>query len=383
MKRPVYLDHHATTPIDERVLAEMLPFLKEKFGNPSSIDHFYGNEALQAVSNARSKVADLIGAEPEEIIFTSGATESNNLALFGVAQQYKEKGDHIIACVTEHKAVLDSCKRLEKMGYAVSYISVNSKGEIDLAELKKQIKPKTILISIMAANNEIGVIAPLVEIGAIAHSHNIFFHTDAAQAFGHIPLNVNEMKIDLMSISGHKIYGPKGVGALYIRRKDPLVKVTPILYGGGHEKGIRSGTLNVPSIIGLGKAAEIAKQEMKEENRRLKKLTEKLYNGISTKIKVAINGETDDKLSHNLNLYFEGIDAKALINEVKDHVAISAGSACTTNEVKPSHVIIALGYGEERAYSSVRFGLGRFTTEEEVEKTIEVMTKAATKIKNL
>jgi len=383
MKKPIYLDHHATTPLDSRIFDEMEPFFREKFGNPSSIDHSYGNEALEAVNIARNQVAALINADVDEIIFTSGATESDNLAIMGVAQQYNDKGNRIITCVTEHKAVLDTCHRLEKLGYKVSYLKVNSSGAIDLDELEGQITPQTILISVMAANNEIGVVAPLAKIGKIARLHNIFFHSDAAQAFGHIPLDVNEMKIDLMSISGHKIYGPKGIGVLYVRRKDPQVKLTPLFYGGGHEKGMRSGTLNTPGIVGLGKAAAIAKQEMDEESKRLKTLAERLYKGINSKVKVEINGDAKHKLSHNLNLYFEGIDAKALINEVKDYVAISAGSACTTNDVKPSHVIFALGYGEDRAYSSVRFGLGRFTTEEEIEKTIDVVTKAALKIKNL
>lgn len=383
MTRPIYLDHHATTPIDKRVLAEMLPFFKEKFGNSSSTDHFYGNQALRAVNDARTKVAALIGAEPEEIIFTSGATESDNLALFGVAQQYRSKGNHIITCVTEHKAVLDSCKRLEQTGYRVTYLGVSKQGEVSLEALSNAITKETILISLMAANNEIGITAPLAEIGKIAHSHGVLFHTDAAQAFGHIPLDVRSMNIDLMSISGHKIYAPKGVGALYVRRKDPLVKITPLLYGGGHEKGLRSGTLNVPAIVGLGKAAEVAKSEMAREQQRLKKLAQRLREGISKNVAIEVNGGTDHRLAHNLNLFFEGVDAKALINEVKERVSISAGSACTTNEVKPSYVIIALGYGEDRAYSSVRFGLGRFTTQEEIDKTVEVITRAALKIRNL
>jgi cysteine desulfurase len=383
MLRPIYLDHHATTPVDKRVLKSMLPYFNEKFGNSSSIDHIYGNESLSAVNEARKQVSDLINAEPEEIIFTSGATESDNLAIFGTAHQQKEKGNHIITCITEHKAILDSCKKLESEGFDVSYLKVDQKGIFNLDELDKLITPKTILISLMAANNEIGTIAPLKKIGEIAHKHGVIFHTDAAQAVGHISINVEEMKIDLMSISGHKIYGPKGVGALYVRRKDPHVKLIPLVFGGGHEKGLRPGTLNVPAIVGLGEASRLAKEEMVGANKRLKKLTQKLYLGITSAIKVEINGSTEDRLSHNLNLYFEGIDAKALINEVKDVVAISAGSACNSDDVTPSHVILALGYDKDRAYSSVRFGLGNSTTEGDIEKTIEVITKAVDKLKNL
>lgn len=383
MKRPIYLDYHATTPLDKRVLKAMLPYFCDKFGNASSKDHIYGNEALSSINLAREQIAHLICCEPEEIIFTSGATESDNLALFGIAEQLKNVGNHIITCKTEHKAVLDSCKRLELLGFEVTYLSVNQNGEIDIKKLEQKITNKTILISIMAANNEIGTIAPLTEIGEIAHKHNVIFHTDAAQAFGHIPIDVEEMKIDLMSISGHKIYGPKGIGALYIRNKSPLVKLTPIIYGGGHEKGLRSGTLNVPSIVGLGEAARIANEELSDISDKLKKLTSRLYQGISAKVKVEMNGNSKNKLSHNLNLYFEGVEGKALINEVKESIAISAGSACSSNDVKPSHVLMALGYGEDRAYSSVRFGLGKKTTEKEIDITIHTITEAVKKLKSL
>jgi cysteine desulfurase len=380
MSDPIYLDHHATTPLDPQVLETMLPFYKDKFGNASSIDHSYGNDALAAVNTAREKIGGVIHAESEEIIFTSGATEADNLALFGVAQQHKDKGSHIITCVTEHKAILDSCKKLESMGFDISYLPVDVNGCIDLKELEDLITPKTILISIMAANNEIGTIAPLKEIGKLAHEKGVLFHTDAAQAFGHIPLDVKDMNIDLMSISAHKIYGPKGIGALFIKRS---IKLQPITYGGGHERGLRSGTLNVPGIVGLAKAAEIAHKEMNQTSNKLQMLSEKLYKGIAAKVKVEKNGDTQHKLTHNLNLFFEGIDAKALINEVKDDVALSAGSACTSEDVNPSHVIIALGYDEDRAFSSIRFGLGRFTTEKDIDKVVNVIAQAATKLKNL
>jgi len=373
MNMPIYLDHHATTPIDPAVLEAMLPYFKEQFGNPSSIDHRYGNQALQAVEAAREAIARLIKAEPEEIIFTSGATEADNLALFGVV----EAGQHVITCTVEHKAVLDPCKHLKAVGCAVSYLEVNQNGEIDLGALEEAITDKTALISVMAANNEIGTVSPLKEIGSIAALRGVLFHTDAAQAFGHIPLDVKEMNINLMSLSGHKIYGPKGIGALYVRRG---MKLKPLLYGGGHERGIRSGTLNVPGIVGLGKAAEIA--DMKDEH-RIAKLTKRLYEGISKQVAVEVNGNAKHKLAHNLNVYFEGVEAKALINEVKDEIAISAGSACTTNDVRPSHVLKAIGCSDERAYSSIRFGLGRYTTEEEIDKTIEVITKTVIKLRSL
>ncbi len=383
MERPIYLDHHATTPMDKRVFKAMSPYFCEKFGNPSSIDHIYGNEALVAVKEAREHIADLIGCEPEEIIFTSGATESDNLAVFGVARQLRDKGNHVITCIAEHKAILDSCKKLEDEGFEVTYLKINKDGEIDLKELEEKITPQTVLISIMSANNEVGTIAPLKEIGELAEKKGILFHTDGAQAFGHFSINVKDMKINLMSISGHKVYGPKGIGALYVQNKNPLVRLVPIIYGGGHERGLRSGTLNVPSIVGLGEAARISKAEMKESAERLRKLTQRLYEGISSEVQVEINGQSENKLSHNLNLFFEGIEAKALINEVKDVIAISAGSACNSNDVKPSHVLMALGYDEDRAYSSVRFGLGRETTEKDIEITIKTIIDAVNKLNNL
>lgn len=383
MERPIYLDHHATTPMDGRVLTEMLPYFCEKFGNASSIDHIYGNEAQSAINKARVQVADMINCEPEEIIFTSGATESDNLAIFGIAEKMKDKGNHIITTKIEHKAILDSCKHLESLGYEVTYLAVNKDGEIDLDELKKSITPKTILITIMSANNEVGTIAPIKEVGDIAHKNNILFHTDSAQAYGHIPLDVKSMNIDMMSISGHKIYGPKGIGALYVRNKNPLVKIAPIIFGGGHEKGFRSGTLNVPSIVGLGKASELAKAEMSESAERISKLRDKLFEGISSKVKVEINGNSKNKLPHNLNLYFEDVDAKALINEVKDDLAISTGSACNSEDVSPSHVLIAMGLDEERAFCSIRFGLGKRTIKRDIDITITKIIEMVTKLRSL
>ena len=383
MKNPIYLDHHATTPVDKRVLEAMMPYFNEKFGNASSIDHTYGNEALAAVGSSREQISELIHCKPEEIIFTSGATESDNLALFGTAQQLKNKGNHIITCKTEHKAILDACNKLESLGFKITHLNVNSDAEIMIEELEKAITPKTILISIMAANNEVGTIHPLKEIGELAHKKNVLFHTDAAQAFGHIPIDANKLGIHLMSISGHKTYGPKGIGALYVRKENPFVKLTPIIYGGGHERGLRSGTLNVPSIVGLGKASEIAEAEMEQTSTKLKKLTSKLYDKISSKVNAEINGNSENKLSHNLNLFFEGIEAKALINEIKEVLAVSAGSACTSEDVKPSHVLLAMGFDENRAYSSVRFGLGKTTTEQEINIAAESIADAINKINNL
>ncbi|RJQ15771.1 aminotransferase class V-fold PLP-dependent enzyme [Candidatus Woesearchaeota archaeon] len=383
MNRPIYLDHHATTPIDKRVIDIMLPYFYEKFGNASSIDHVYGNEAVSAVNKAREQLAHDIGCHSEEIIFTSGATESDNLAIFGVARILKEKGNHIITCVTEHKAILDSCKQLENEGFNITYLKVNQDGEINLKELENVITPKTIMISIMAANNEVGTIAPLKQIGLIAHKNNILFHTDAAQSFGHIPLNVKELSIDLMSISAHKIGGPKGIGALYVSNDKPLVKIMPLIYGGGHEKGMRSGTLNVPGIVGLGEASRLAHEEMKITEIKLEKLRNKLYNGISSQCTVKINGNSKNKLNHNLNISFENIDAKALINEIKNELAVSTGSACNSNDVKPSHVLLSLGFDEERAFSSIRFGLGKTNTEEQIDFAITEIIKAVNKLSNL
>lgn len=384
IKTPIYMDYHATTPVDPRVLDAMLPYFNQEFGNAASIDHIYGSRAAEAVEEARKQIAHKINAKPEEIIFTSGATESDNLALLGVAEQNSDKGDHIITCVTEHKAVLDSCKRLEKLGKSVTYLPVDSFGMVDTAAVKDAITDRTILISIMAANNEVGTIAPIAEIGKIAHKHGVLFHTDAAQAAGHIPIDVEAMNIDLMSISAHKIYGPKGIGALYVRRRNPKVNVAPIIFGGGHERGLRSGTLNVPGIVGFGKALEIAEKEMKAEESRFRKWTANMLGSFQQAFSgVELNGHPIQRLAHNLNVSFEGIESKALLHLLRSDLAISAGSACTTAIVAPSHVLLALGINAEKAHSAVRFGFGRFNKEEEIEYATERVIWAVSKLKRL
>lgn len=366
LKFPIYLDHHATTPVDPRVLQEMLPYFSEKFGNASSMDHSFGYDASVAIELARDKIANAIGARHEEIVFTSGATESDNLAIIGTMEKYKDKGNHLITCVTEHKAVLDTAKHLETLGKKVTYLPVNQYGEIDLDLLRKSITDRTILISIMAANNEIGTIAEIEEIGKIAHEKGVIFHTDAAQAVGHIPIDVEKMNIDMMSMSAHKMYGPKGVGALYIRSRNPRIKPYSIIFGGGQERNIRSGTLNVPGIIGFGKALEIASREMNVENERFNSwISEMLHKFENTGGK--LNGHPTKRLSHNLNVYFKDVEGKAIINSVSSKIAISAGSACTTQIVEPSHVLLALGSNEDRAHSSIRIGLGRFNTKQEID----------------
>jgi len=366
LKFPIYLDHHATTPVDPRVLEEMMPYFTGKFGNASSLDHPYGYEASVAVEAAREKIANAIGARHDEIIFTSGATESDNLALIGTMEKYKDRGDHLITCVTEHKAVLDTARHLESLGKKVTYLPVNEYGEINLEQLKESITDKTVMISIMAANNEIGTIADVAEIGKIAHDRDVIFHTDAAQAVGHIPIDVEKMNIDLMSFSAHKMYGPKGIGALYIRSIKPRVKPEPIVFGGGQERNIRSGTLNVPGIVGFGKAIEIASKEMYSENEKFKKFSEQILTAFE-KIGGELNGHPIKRLSHNLNVYFEGVASKAIINSISSKIAISAGSACTSQVVEPSHVLMALGFKEEQVHSSIRIGVGRFNTQEEID----------------
>lgn len=366
IKFPIYLDHHATTPVDPRVLEEMLPYFTENFGNASSSDHSFGYDASVAVENAREKVAKACGAKHDEIIFTSGATESDNLALIGTMEKYQDRGNHLITCVTEHKAILDTARHLESLGKMVTYLPVNEYGEIDLELLKKSITEKTVMISIMAANNEIGTIANLEKIGKIAHDSNVIFHTDAAQAVGHIPVDVERMSIDLMSISAHKMYGPKGIGALYIRSMKPRIKPEPIMFGGGQERNIRSGTFNVPGIVGFGKAIEIAKQEMVPEEERFRKWTDSMLSSFQD-IGGELNGHPTKRLAHNLNVHFKGIESKAIINSISKKMAISAGSACTTQIVEPSHVLLALGHDEERAHSSIRIGIGRFNTEPEID----------------
>lgn len=378
------MDYHATTPVDQRVLDTMVPYFNQEFGNAASIDHIYGSRAAETVEKARKQIAQTINAKPEEIIFTSGATESDNIALLGVAEQNSDKGDHIITCVTEHKAVLDSCKRLEKLGKSVTYLPVDMFGMVDTAAVEDAITDHTILISIMAANNEVGTIAPIAEIGKIAHKHGVIFHTDAAQAVGHIPIDVEAMNIDLMSISAHKIYGPKGVGVLYVRRRNPKVNVAPIIFGGGHERGLRSGTLNVPGIVGFGKALEIAEKEMKAEDSRFRKWTANMLGSFQQAFGGSeLNGHPSKRLAHNLNVSFEGIESKALLHLLRSDLAISAGSACTTAIVAPSHVLTAMGIDEKKAHSAVRFGLGRFNTEEEIEYAIERVIWVVSKLKRI
>ena len=366
IKFPIYLDHHATTPVDPRVFEAMTPYFTENFGNASSLDHPYGHDASVAVQKARETIANAIGANVAEIIFTSGATESDNLALIGVMERNKEKGNHLITCATEHKAILDTAHHLESLGYKVTFLPVDEFGQINLESLKEAITEQTILISIMAANNEIGTIADIAEIGKITHENGVLFHTDAAQAVGHFPIDVQKMNIDLMSFSSHKIYGPKGIGALYVRSLSPRVKIDSIVYGGGQERNIRSGTLNVPGIVGFAKAIEIAQKEMEQENTKFKKWMGLMLAKLS-EAGAKLNGHPEKRLAHNLNVRFDGIESKAIINSVSKKIAISAGSACTTQVVEPSHVLLALGLSEDQTHSSIRVGCGRFNTEEEIQ----------------
>lgn len=379
----IYLDHHATTPLDKRVLEYMMPYFVEKFGNASSLDHTFGYDASVAVEMARDKVAQAISARHDEIVFTSGATEADNMALVGAMQKYNDKGDHLITCTTEHKAVLDTARYLEEhLGKKVTYLKVDNYGKIDLEELENSITEKTVLVSIMAANNEIGTISDIADIGKITRKHNVLFHTDAAQAVGHIPIDVNSMNIDLMSISAHKMYGPKGVGALYIRGINPRVRLNSIVHGGGQERNIRSGTLNVPGIVGFGKAAEIATKEMNAESKRFKVWTDKMLKSFE-QIGGKLNGHPDERLSYNLNVCFPGIEGKAIINSISKEIAISAGSACTAQTVEPSHVLLALGYDEDHAHSSIRIGIGRFNTEQEIDSCIDVIVNSVQTLKEI
>ncbi len=371
VKTPIYMDNHATTPVDPRVLEVMLPYFTEKFGNAASRSHAFGWEGEAAVDAARQQVAKLIhAASPREIVFTSGATESDNLAIKGVADAYKDKGNHIITCVTEHKAVLDSCKTLQKHDYQVTYLPVNRDGMIDLGQLRQAITDKTILISLMAANNEVGVVSPVKEIGRIAKEKGILFHSDATQAVGKIPINVAEMGIDLLSLTAHKMYGPKGVGALYVRASHPRVKLTPGIDGGGHERGMRSGTLNVHGIVGLGTACAIAQKEMAGEAERLVAMRERLKNGILSELdEVHINGHATQRLPGNMNMSFAYVEGESLLMALKE-IAVSTGSACTSASLEPSYVLRAMGVQDELAHTSIRFGLGRFNTEDEVDFTV-------------
>ena len=383
VKLPIYMDNHATTPVDPRVVDAMLPYFTERFGNAASRNHSFGWAGEEAVENARAQVASLIGATPKEMIFTSGATESDNLMIKGVAEMYREKGNHIITQAIEHKAVLDTCKRLEKYGYEVTYLPVQRDGRVNPEDVRKAITPKTILITIMYANNEIGIINPIAEIGKIAKEHGIIFAVDGVQAVGKIPVDVQKDNIDLLAISGHKIYGPKGVGALYVRRRNPRVQLSAIIDGGGHERGMRSGTLNVTGIIGLGKACELAQQEMAEESKKMRALRDRLRAGLEAKLdEVYINGSMEHRLPNNLNMSFAYVEGESLLMGIND-VAVSSGSACTSATLEPSYVLKALGVGEDLAHTSIRFGLGRFNTEEEVDYVTDKMVQVVTKLREL
>jgi len=432
VKLPIYMDNHATTPMDPRVLEAMTPYLKDDFGNAASRNHAFGWKAEAAVEKARVQVAGLMGASEKEIVFTSGATESNNLALKGVAEFYKHKGDHIVTVKTEHKAVLDTCKRLERMraehldtlrvlrlmeltsqevnpenlaelsikhdldadpmlkrwmelpmpGARVTYLDVEPDGRVSLAKLEAALTPKTVLVSIMLANNEIGTVQPVNEIGALCRKHGVLFHCDAVQGLGKVPFDVEEAKVDLVSITSHKIYGPKGVGALYVRRK-PRVRIAPLIDGGGHERGMRSGTLNVSAIVGFGKAAELARQEMADESARLLRLREKLRKGLFEKLDLlTLNGSLEHRLPGNLNVSFSFVEGEALMMAIKD-VAVSSGSACTSASLEPSYVLRACGVEEDMAHSSIRFGIGRFNTEEEVDHVIQLMVDKVSRLREM
>ena len=383
MKLPIFMDYHSTTPVDPRVLDEMIVCFTEDFGNAASRNHVFGWKAEEAVERGRNRIASLIHSDPKEIIFTSGATESNNLALKGVAEMYAEKGDHIITCVTEHKAILDTCKRLEKLGKRVTYLPVDSYGQIDLEQLKDSITEKTILISIMYANNEVGTLQRIQEIGKIAKEKGILFHSDATQAVGKIPVDVLALNLDLMSMTAHKMYGPKGVGALYVRKKNPRVRLVAQMDGGGHERGMRSGTLNVPGIAGFGKACELAEQFLPEEMPRLKNLRDQLQRAIESELDdVYLNGHPTERLPNNLNISFAYVEGESLLMGLDD-VAVSSGSACTSATLEPSYVLKALGVGEDLAHTSIRFGLGRFNTEEEVDYVAEKVISNVKRLRDM
>ena len=382
MKLPLYFDNNATTPMDPRVLEAMLPYFTEKFGNSASRNHAFGWAAEEGVDYAREQVAQLIGANEKEIIFTSGATEGDNLGIKGVFEMYQDKGNHIITCVTEHKAVLDTCKHLEKLGAQVTYLPVKEDGLLDLALLEAAMTPQTILVCIMYGNNEIGVIQPVKEIAAIAHKHGALFMTDATQTVGKIPVNVDADGIDLMAFTAHKMYGPKGVGALYVRRKNPRVKVTAQLDGGGHERGMRSGTLNVAGIVGFGKACELCRLEMDKDAKRLSALRDKLQSGLTVLEESYVNGNVANRLPHTANISFKYVEGEGLMMAMKD-LAVSSGSACTSASLEPSYVLKSLGLSDDLAHSSIRFGLGRFTTEEEVDFAIEQTKHAVNHLREL
>ncbi len=371
--RPIYLDAHATTPLDPEVLAAMLPYFTERFGNPASSGHLYGWEADAAIQQSRSTIAAAIGATPEEIVFTSGATEANNLAIKGVAESYFSQGRHLITVATEHSAVLDPCRYLQSLGFEVTILPVQPDGLLDLNQLEKALRPDTILVSVMAANNEIGVLQPLAQIGQICRQANVLFHTDAAQAIGKIPLNVEAMRLDLVSLTAHKLYGPKGIGALYVRRRQPRVQLAAQLHGGGQERGLRSGTLYTPQIVGFAKAVSLSLEQLAAEQSRILGLRDQLWQQLQALPGIQLNGHPDQRLAGNLNVSVAGVDGQALLLGLQPVVALSSGSACTTAKTEPSHVLRALGHQPELAYASLRFGIGRFTTAAEIERAAVAM----------
>lgn len=381
LKFPIYLDYSATTPVDARVAAKMIPWLTEHFGNPASRSHAYGWEAEQAVEEAREQVAALVNADPKEIIWTSGATESNNLAIKGAAHFYQGKGRHVITLKTEHKAVLDTVRELEREGFEATYLDVQENGLIDLEVLKAAIRPDTILVSVMFVNNEVGVVQPIAQIGELCREKGIIFHVDAAQATGKVEIDLDKLKVDLMSFSAHKTYGPKGVGALYVRRK-PRVRLEAQMHGGGHERGLRSGTLATHQIVGMGEAFRLAREEMAEENARVRRLRDKLLNGLTDIEATYVNGDLEQRVPHNLNISFAYVEGESLIMAIKD-IAVSSGSACTSASLEPSYVLRALGRNDELAHSSIRFSIGRFTTEEEIDFTIDLLHKKIGKLREL
>jgi cysteine desulfurase len=381
--RPIYLDCHATTPVDPRVLEAMLPYFTQHFGNPASVTHQYGWEADAAVQNARETVATAIHATPEEIVFTSGATEANNLAIKGVAEAYFAKGRHLITVATEHNAVLDPCRYLQSLGFEVTFLPVQSDGLIDLDQLEKAIRPDTILVSVMAANNEIGVLQPLATIGQLCRRYQVLFHTDAAQAVGKIPLDVEAMQIDLMSLTAHKVYGPKGIGALYVRRRQPRVQLAAQLHGGGHERGMRSGTLYTPQIVGFAKAVELGLAEQVSESQRILRLRDRLWQQLQSLKGIYLNGHLTQRLAGNLNISVAGVDGQALLLGLQPFVAVSSGSACSAAKIEPSHVITALGRSPELAYASIRFGIGRFNTQEEIDQVAKGVVETISSLRRI
>ncbi len=383
MTTPIYLDYQATTPLDERVLDAMLPYFRDKFGNAASRNHSFGWDAEKAVEQARGEIAKLIGCDAKEIVFTSGATESNNLAIKGVADMYREKGRHLITAPTEHKAVLDPCKRLEQEGCQVTYLPVDKTGRVAVADLAKAIRPDTILVSLMAANNEIGTLHPVEAIGRLCKERGVLFHTDATQGVGKIPIDVERLGIDLLSLSGHKIYGPKGVGALYVRRRNPRVRLSPLMDGGGHERGMRSGTLNVPGIVGLGKACELCGLELESERVRLTALRERLWSKLQAGLdEIYLNGHPTERLPGNLNVSFAFVEGEGLMMGMSE-LAVSSGSACTSASLEPSYVLRAIGVGDDLAHTSIRFGLGRFTTEAEIDFAAERVVAAVKRLRDM